>query len=455
MDAPFRWIFSGMFALIPGIFFAIGLSEALEQVNIYSHATTTQGVIVAPDEGVVYAPGVTPPPPRPFSEIDPRVRFRYTAEGKDRFAEQDIFFLQTSGKLPRFSLGDAVTVHYNAQRPGTAWLHADIDAMPFMMMLFVTPFWAAAVGVFFATGPIKSARPATPVGDGWHQLPVLSTRADKLLNAWIFLVVASIPGTAIYLHTRIAPPWASFEMGIATTLYLLFVCAIIAHVFYRASALRAGREAVVLINTPAATIGQPLMVRVEHDLRRAVPAATLEVGLHCRRDDKTSGGGKTQYSTDNVHDSWQLSRDVSSLAMGQPAVCDGELEFPPDARPSNPEGDRSYPRHTWTVQVRTRLPGADYNAKFPLQVLAGSMPRPRMMPHVETTGPALSADEAHALDLEHDTHRIVADVQDDYHAADAYDPNADHDNNPDTSPDDNPYSNPNADPNADDTPHAQ
>lgn len=424
MDWAFRWIFSGMFALIPGIFFAIGLSDALDQVRKYSNATSTQGVIVAPDEGVRYERHVTPPPPRSFDPNDPRIRFRYTAEGKQRFAEQDAFFLQSSGKLPRYSLGDPVTVYYNAQRPGIAWLYADIDSMPFMMMLFVTPFWTIAAGVFFLSGPVRVARPATPVGNGWHQLPVLSTRSDKLLNAWLLLVAACIPGTAIYLHTRIAPPWASVEMGIATMLYALFIGGMIAHVVYRVSALRSGREAVVLINAPAAVIGQPLAVRVEHDLRRAIPEATLEVGLHCRRDEKTSGGGKTAYSTDTSHDSWQLSRDVSGLAIGQPAVCEGELEFPPDARPSRAPDDRSYPRYTWTVQVRTRLRGADYKARFPIQVLAATMSGRGMMPRVEhaaASAATLSPDETHEQGLEHETHRIVADAPDEYHASEAYD----------------------------------
>ena len=424
MDSAFRWIFSGMFALIPGIFFAIGLTGALDDVRKYSNATSTQGVIVAPDEGVTYAPNVTPPPPQPFDPNDPRIRFRYTADGKVHYAHQDAFFLQARGKLPHFSLGDTVTVHYNAKRPGIAWLMADVDSMSYMMMLFVTPFWTIAVAVFLISGPIRPARPATPVGNGWHQLPVQATRSDKLLNAWILVVATSIPGIAIYLHTRIAPPWASIEMGFATAFYALVFCGVLAHLFYRISALRSGREAVVLINAPAAVIGQPLAVRVEHDLRRAIPEATLEVGLHCRRDEKTSGGGKTSYSTDTSHDSWQLSRDVSGLAMGQPAVCEGELEFPPDARPSRAPDDKSYPRYTWTVQVRTRLPGADYKAKFPIQVMAATISGRAMMPQVEhaaASAATLSPDQAHEQGLEHETHRIVADAPDEYHASEAYD----------------------------------
>ncbi len=420
--AAFRWIFSGMFALIPGIFFAIGLSEALEQVRKYSNAATTQGVIVAPDEGVRYEKNVTPPTPRPFDPDDPHVRFRYEVAGKTYFDEQNLFFQQADGRAPRYSLGQGVTVHYNAQKPGTAWLILDIDSMPFMMMLFVTPFWTIAAAVFFVMGSSKAASPTTPVGNGWHQLQVLSTRSDKLFSAWVVLVAASIPGTAIYLHTRIAPPWATTEMLIATSLYTLLMCGLLAHVVYRVMTLRAGREAIVLINAPTATIGQPIAVRVEHDLRRALPMATLEVGLHCRRDDKVTGGGKTQYNTDNVHDSWQLSCDVSNLAMGQPAVCEGDLELPPNAQPSRRDGDTSYPRHTWTVQVRTRLPGADYNAKFGLPVVAGAMPLPRVERELASADaePALTPEEAHAQGLEHETHRIVDDVPDAFNTQEAY-----------------------------------
>lgn len=417
MDAAFRWIFAGMFALIPGIFFAIGLSEAMDQVKKYSNAATTQGVIVAPDEGVRYEKNVTPPTPRPFDPTDPTVRFRYDVAGKTYYDEQNLFFQQSGGTAPRYSLGQSVTVHYNTQKPGIAWLILDVDSMPFMMMLFVTPFWTIAAGVFFLTGAAKVAAPATPVGNGWHQLPVLSTRSDKLFAGWILLVVASIPGLGIYLHTRIAPPWATTEMIIGTALYSLLIAGLLAHVVYRVMTLRAGREAVVLINAPTATIGQPFAIRVEHDLRRAVPMATLEVGLHCRRDDKVTGGGKTQYSTDNVHDSWQLSADVSNLAMGQPAVCEGELELPPNAQPSRREGDRSYPRHTWSVQVRTRLPGADYSAKFALPVVAGAMPLPRVKSESDE---GLTPEQAHEQGLEHETHRIVPDAPDDYHEHDAY-----------------------------------
>lgn len=423
MDAGFRWIFSGFFALIPAIFFAVGLADALDQVRRFANPASTQGAIVAPDEGRVYEAGVTPPSPRPFDPEDTLIRFRYTVDGTTRYQEQSLFFQLAHSSIPRYALGQAVPVYYNAKNPDSAWLIAEIDSMSFMLMLFITPFWTIAAGIFFLSSPSKPASPATPVGNGWYQLPVRTTRSDKLFNAWMLLIVTSIPGSAIYLHSRIAPPWASFEMGFATALYTLFLGAMLANVIYRVATLRAGREAVVLINAPFATTGQPLAIRVEHDLRRVVPEGTLEVGLHCRRDDKNSGGGKTQYSTSTPHESWQLSRDVTNLAMGQPAVCEGDLELPGDARASRVAGDNYYPRYCWSVRVRTRLPGADYNANFALQVVAGSMPLPRA--HAASTAAsaqdaAYTPDEAHNLGLEHDTHRIVDDAPDHYNAEEAY-----------------------------------
>lgn len=435
MDAAFRWIFSGMFALIPGIFFAIGLADALDQVRRYANPASTQGTIVAPDEGRIYAPGETssaPPIPQPFDPEDTLMRFRYAVDGTTRYQEQSLFFQRASGNAPRYSEGESVTVFYNPKAPDDAWLIAEIDSMSFMMMLFITPFWTIAAGVFFLSAPAKPARPATPVGNGWYQLPVRSTRSDKLFNAWMLLVVASIPGTAIYLHTRIAPPWSSLEMGVSTALYALFIGGMLAHVVYRVSTLRAGREAVVLINAPVATIGEPLAIRVEHDLRRTLPEGTLEVGLHCRRDDKRSSGGKTQYSTDTSHDSWQLTRDITNIAMGQPAVCEGQLDLPSDAQPSRAAGDTAYPRYAWSVQVRTRLPGADYNARFALQVNQGARPLPTL--HEEHAEDALdhAPDHDHALDEDRppdkdrprdedrDTQRVVPDAPDHYGAADAY-----------------------------------
>ncbi len=405
MDASFRLIFCGMFAGIPAIFYLIGLFGALDQMSTFRNAVATQGVVIpreivadpeAADElkgskskSTVEPVSIEPVFAKPTS-TDPAnvtfqfnrdfiqgiIAFRYEVDGRSYTGSQNTFMLDNldsfipehAAEDKKYALGSAITVYYSPDNPKESYIIRDIDSIYFIMMLFVTPFWLGAVLVFNVAKPARAIMPATLAESGWYTLRLTVTRSDKLFAAWMMLIVAMIPGASIFMYMSIAPLWHAIEMLVFSTLWAVVMVVLISTVVYQLMTFRAGKDPIVFINAPYATIGNPIAIRVEHTFSRFILEGALEVGLHCRRDTKTSNGKSSAYGSDTPHDLWLLTKDVENAAAKQPIICEGTIIIPDAAHPSRTAGENSYPRHQWSIQVRTSLKGPDYNGKFGLLV---------------------------------------------------------------------------------------
>lgn len=409
MDRAGRWIFCGFFLGIPTIFYVIGMTELWREVRAFRDVERASAVVVPwymgdveeeGEEGVDAQDAQTGDPSLEDSgaapgqpidqdaasdqQIQPssQVAYRYTVDGVEYEGDQNLFMVGTPlDDFKRvYTPGETVEIWYSRADPSRSYIVMDIDAAPVLMTVFVLPFWLMGLGAFNMMKPAEPvARPAA-VGNGWYALRLGRTRGDALWTAWTLVMVTMISGGGLYMFGTVAPVWSMMETLIATLLWGAVMVAMLAWAGWCLLAFGAGRDPVVLVRSETVEPGGELSVRVEQRIGRSVKG-TLEVGLRCRVDSMTRSGGKQSYSTSVSHDSWQLSSPLSSTgaeaaldgtAVGRRdvAVCEGVLRVPSDARRSwaGGAGPSSYPRHTWGVQVRTNVRGADFFGVYGLVV---------------------------------------------------------------------------------------
>ena len=368
MSKKLALIFGGLFILLPGIFFLVGLGLSIHQRRIIETYRPVQARVLLRRVVTVYSSGNDA-----SISYQPVVRYRYRINGHS-YTSQRYNIMNDSASyswaqtcIHRYHVGQRCTAWYDPENPNLAMLDHTASFMPTAFMLFALPFISVGIGVLYgAFTHTEQNNPPQPSEPSWYTLlPEANLRKSERLWLIIALVLDAALFFIFWNYFSLATRPYGLLVQIVTTL-----CAIVALIpmifiwrMYRLGGLL--QDGRLELGGPVLVAGQAVNCRISQTYRRAVQIKKVTLTLQCRRT-QTVGNSTT------IDDPWKNEQTVGEAAQ---AAAGEELTWttaltPPAGWPgSTAPNSGANPDYRYYLKLAVSFAGAPgYSEKFIVQL---------------------------------------------------------------------------------------
>ena len=367
----FLRIWTLLFCGIPTVFVVLGFSQIFSQKAKIDTFLPVDAVVLSTRVETVTS---TDSDGHTSTSYRPIVDYTYTVN--DRQYQCDIVYpigsisagsSWANSVVQKFPKEKGVTAYHNPDQPDDAFLIRDLSYMPYMFTQFPMLFWFIGAMVWtFAGGGGGRIKPPQPGDGGGYRLKPKRSLAKRRITLMVMTLIWY--GLGVFTTAHYMSFANNYETGlyVATPIYAgIGLIPAGMFIYYFMLSLTVA-EPLVMTETDQFRIGEPFSVLIEQPIKTEVKINKLEVGVVCDLTTRSSGGGKTTYSTNTCYKDRKTLMENQQVFSGEPISGMESFEIPTNKSPSNTNG---YPKHDWSVEVLVDIEDKpDYRGKFPIWV---------------------------------------------------------------------------------------